>query len=238
MIGNRPDTTSVQPPVEGAGDAPAGGAAPVRRQPWRLILGTAAGMVLGAALGWTLLTLAMSLMFLLGLFFAMLFGLIIGAVVFRLAKPGRPYGRPALWVATVAVTLSACLTSLYKEAASYPSDFTQQVIGDYRRYRLYIGKGEFERVEGELHAFITRYLAEEYPPGGWRGYLRMASQAPMIKVEIPSQIRTFTVRPPAPRWLWWTRTLLAPALLAFAVYSMLAPLRNATDPQRRPAADA
>jgi hypothetical protein len=204
--------------------------------PGRLILATIAGAALAAFLGWTLLTWALSLMFLLGLFFFMLFGLLIGAVVFRIAAPARPIARSSLTAVTMLVTLAGWLTAVLKEATDFPHDFTQTVMRNAQGYNLHVPTDQYQRVEGEVQAFITKHLEDKYPPGGVLGYFKLASSGAAIELDLPNQLRKARVPPRAPPWAWWTRVLLAPVLLAFAINSMISSLRNASDPPRRKSA--
>lgn len=225
---------STAPAVEPSAPGGSASAAPAvaRGFPARMILAIVVGAALAVFLGATLLTWALSLMFMLGLFFFMLFGLLIGAVMFRIAKPARPYASAPLWVASIIIALAGWGTAIYKEAADFPSDFAQRVMRNAQVYKLYIPQGKYHEVEADVRNFITRHLAEKYPPGGCIGYYKLAASGAAVHVELANQFRTFDIPAAARWWVWWIRVALAPVLMALAVRALIDPLKNATDPVR------
>src|SRR3989304_7721151 len=82
---------------------------------------TTVGMVVSLPFAW-LLSFAAALPFYLGFFFFLLFGLVIGAVAFRIAAPGRPYGRFAVLAGTTLIVGVCWTTALVKERTGFPAD--------------------------------------------------------------------------------------------------------------------
>lgn len=197
-----------------------------------------AGLIAALALGLTLLTWALSLMFMLGLFFFMLFGLLVGAVMFRFGARSRPMPRGRIVLITTLVALTAWTTALVKEAHDFPRDFVAGIIHDKKmgRLPLYIPpqSGGLEQVRGEVQTFIDGYLEKQYPPGGMLGYVRYVSAGAPIELDIPSQLKKFTIKPRVTPWVWWTRGLLALPLIWLTIYSVTAGLaRTATAAELR-----
>ena len=65
-----------------------------------LLVAAVVSLPLAVVLSW-----AAMLPFMLGAFFFMLFGLLIGAVVFRIARPGRPYSMLTVLTGTTLLVL-------------------------------------------------------------------------------------------------------------------------------------
>lgn len=230
----QPETVEVDVnPVTTEPTAPA-----VPPKPGGAIRALIAGLIVAVALGLTLLTAALSLMFMLGLFFYMLFGLLVGAVMFRFGARSRPMPRGRVVAITAVVALAAWSTSLAKEAHDFPDDFANKIMSDAKsgRVRLYIPpENGVAQVHNELHDFIVHHLAEVYPPGGMLGYFRYAAAGATIELDIPSQLRTLTIKPRVAPWVWWTRGLLALPLFFLTTYSVTAGLcRQATPAENRP----
>ena len=190
-----------------------------------------AGLVLAVILAWTLLSFALSLLFMLGLFFFMLFGLIIGATMFRFGGSARPMAKSSVTAMTAIVSLVCWSVAVYKECLEFPEDFVDSAI---KSKRVYVPKNGYDEVRAELHGFIVEYLKTNYPPGGVRGYLKLAATGSPIEVDLPSQPRPVSIPPRAAAWVWWTRVILALVLLYVAIYSVTAGLVKASDgPQER-----
>ncbi len=187
---------------------------------------TAVGVIVSLPLAW-LLSYAALLPFYLGLFFFMLFGLVIGAVTFRIASPGRPYGRFAVLTGTTLLVGICWTASIAKESRDFPLDIAAKAV---QRARDIGGRSPDEyraAVAQEVRAFIR----ERHPPGGLVGYIRwMLLEGQMKKGAIPSFDQAIR-RSPA-RWGWAVRVVLSIALLGLAVSSQTLSLGRPYDPSR------
>jgi len=165
--------------------------------------------------------------FYLGLFFFMLFGLVIGAVTFRIAAPGRPYGRFAVLAGTTLI-VSVCWTlSLVKESRDFPAD----VAADAVRRSRDIGRRSADDYRAAVAEEVRVFLRERHPPGGVLGYARwMLLEGEMKKGSLPSFDQTLP-RSPA-RIGWAIRVVLSITLLGFAVGSQTLSLSRQSDPAR------
>jgi len=187
---------------------------------------TAAGVIVSLPFAW-LLSYAAALPFYLGLFFFMLFGLVIGAVTYRLAAPGRPYGRFAVLAGTTLIVGVCWTTSLVKESTDFPVDLAADAVGRARD----IGQRSVEEYRAAVADEVRGFLSDHYPPGGVVGYVRwILLSGEMKKGEIPSFDQTLR-RTPA-RLGWAIRVVLSIGLLGFAVGSQTFALRRPSDAPR------
>ena len=127
---------------------------------WLSILAAAlVSLPLAVVLSW-----AAMLPFMLGTFFFMLFGLLIGAVVFRIARPGRPYGRLPVLAGTTLLVVGCGGTALVKEAADFPSDMAHQATTKVSS----IGDLTLTQYRVEVPRQVRAYLARPIIPRGAR----------------------------------------------------------------------
>jgi hypothetical protein len=211
-----PDVTA--PPVEFA----------VSREtsPARWWWATAAGVIVSLPFAW-LLSYAAALPFYLGLFFFMLFGLVIGAVTYRLAAPGKPYGRFTVLAGTTLIVGVCWTTSLVKESTDFPVDLAADAVGRTRD----IGGRSAEEYRATVAREVRGFLSDHYPPGGVVGYVRwILLSGELKKGEIASFDQTLR-RTPA-RLGWAIRVVLSIGLLGFAVGSQTFPLGRPSDASR------
>ena len=208
-----PDLTA--PPVElavGRGASPA-----------RWWCATALGTVVSLPFAW-LLSYAAALPFYLGLFFFMLFGLLIGAVTYRLAAPGRPYGRFAVLAGTTLIVGVCWTTSLVKESRDFPADLAADAEGRTR----YIGQRSAAEYRTAVADEVRGFLSERYPPGGVVGYVRwILLSGEMKKGDIPSFDQALRRTPAG--FGWAIRVVLSIGLLGFAVWSQTFALSRPAD---------
>jgi len=189
---------------------------------------TAAGTIVSLPFAW-LLSYAAMLPFYLGLFFFMLFGLVIGAVVYRIAAPGRPYGRFAVLAGTTLIVGVCWTASFVKESTDFPVDLAADAEGRTRDIRPRSPEEYRTAVAEEVRIF----LRERHSPGGVLGYARwMLLEGEIKKGAIPSFDQALR-RSPA-RWGWAIRVVLSIALLGFAVGSQTLSLSRRSDPGAPP----
>jgi hypothetical protein len=170
-----------------------------------------------------LLSFGALLPFLLGLFFFALFGLIIGALVFRIAAPGRPYGKGAIVVGTTLIVLVCWCTALVLESRDFPREMGQKATDATRSIDM-TRQQHIEKMAEDVRA----YLREEYPPGGLIGYVRWSLVDGKIKKNVLKGPGRTLKRDQVKAW-WATRVVLSIGLLAFGVASMTWPLRLVED---------
>ena len=152
--------------------------------------------------------------FYLGLFFFMLFGLVIGAVTFRIAAPGRPYGRIAVLAGTTFMVGVCWTASIVKESRDFPADIADDAV---RRIRD-IGRRSTDEYRTAVAEEVRTFIRERHPPGGVVGYVRwILLEGEIRKGAIPSFDQTLH-RSPA-RIGWAVRVVLSITLLSFAVGS-------------------
>jgi len=188
------------------------GAAP-KRSHARWWSATTVATIVSLPLAW-LLSYAALLPFYIGLFFFMLFGLMIGAVTFRIAAPGRPYGRFAVLAGTTLIVGVCWTASIVKESWDFPADIAAKAV---RRARD-IGGRSADDYRAVVAQEVRAFLREHHPPGGVVGYARwMLLDGEMKKGAIPSYDQALR-RSPA-RWGWAIRVVLSIVLLGFAVGS-------------------
>jgi hypothetical protein len=182
-----------------------------------------AGLLFSLPFSW-LLSFGALLPFLLGLFFFALFGLIIGALVFRIAAPGRPYGKGAIVVGTTVIVLVCWCTAFVLESRDFPREMGQKAtdatrsIGDMTRQQY------IEKMAEDVRA----YMREEYPPGGLIAYVRWSLTDGRIKKGVLDGPRKTLKRDQVRVW-WAIRVVLSVGLLGFGVASMTWPLRLVED---------
>lgn len=185
--------------------------------PGRWGLAVAVGAFVGIPTG-VLLAYVAFIFALLGLFFYVLFGLILGAIVFRVAgRPGRvPRGAARLGVAVVvAITWG---TSLYWEYHASPAELADQAVHTVHA----LPKNFSSRAAYEAYVMerARALLAEQYPPGGWIGYMWwMAASGRMPRGTIEG-VET-TIGPDQRRYLWMIRIGLSLILLTFGVSALI-----------------
>lgn len=185
---------------------------------------TGVGTIVSLPFAW-LLSYAAMLPFYIGLFFFMLFGLVIGAVTFRIAAPGRPYGRFAVLAGTTLIVGVCWTASIVKESRDFPADIAVDAV---RRTRD-IGRRSAEDYRKAVMEEVRTFIRERHPPGGVLGYVRwMLLEGELKKGAIPSFDQTLR-RSPA-RLGWAVRVVLSIALLGFAVGSQTLSLSRASDP--------
>ncbi|UCF34924.1 MAG: hypothetical protein JSV78_06375 [Phycisphaerales bacterium] len=170
-----------------------------------------------------LLSFGALLPFLLGLFFFALFGLIIGALVFRIAAPGRPYGKGAIVVGTTVIVLVCWCTAFVLESRDFPREMGQKATDATRSIDM-TRQQHIEKMAEDVRA----YLREEYPPGGLIGYVRWSLTDGRIKKGVLDGPRRTIKRNQVKHW-WAIRVVVSIGLLAFGVASMTWPLRLEED---------
>jgi hypothetical protein len=190
---------------------------------------TAAGTIVSLPFAW-LLSYAAMLPFYLGLFFFMLFGLVIGAVVYRIAAPGRPYGRFAVLTGTTLIVGVCWTLSIVKESRDFPADVAADAVLRSRD----IGRRSADEYRTAVAEEVRSFLRERHSPGGVLGYARwMLLEGEIKKGAIPSFDQTLR-RSPA-RIGWAIRVVLSIALLGFAVGSQTLSLSRRSNPVASPA---
>jgi len=196
--------------------------------PARWWCATAAGTIVSLPLAW-LLSYAAMLPFYLGLFFFMLFGLVIGAVTFRIAAPGKPYGRFAVLAGTSFIVGVCWSATIVKESRDFPAD----IAGDAVRRIRDIGRRSPDEYRTAVAEEVRIFLQKRHPPGGLLGYVRwMLLDGEIKKGAIPSFDQAMH-RSPA-RIAWAIRIVLSIALLGFAVGSQTLLLSRRIDPDVPP----
>ena len=196
--------------------------------PARWWCATAAGTIVSLPFAW-LLSYAAMLPFYLGLFFFMLFGLVIGAVVYRIAAPGRPYGRFAVLAGTTLIVGVCWTLSIVKESRDFPADVAADAVLRSRD----IGRRSADDYRAAVAEEVRIFLRERHSPGGVLGYARwMLLEGEIKKGAIPSFDQALR-RSPA-RWGWAIRVVLSIALLGFAVGSQTLSLGRRSDPGAPP----
>lgn len=207
------------------------GSAPHSRSHARWWCATTTGTIVSFPIA-LLLSFAATFPFYLGLFFFMLFGLVIGAVTFRVAAPGRPYGRIPVFIGTTLIVGVCWTLSIVKESRDFPADIATQAVKRIRD----IGRRSTDEYRTAVAEEVRTFLRERHPPGGVVGYVRwMLLDGEIKKGAIPSFDQTLH-RSPA-RIGWAVRVVLSIGLLGFAVGSQTlslsrpsASLRSRTDP--------
>lgn len=187
---------------------------------WATLVGT----VVSLPFAW-LLSYAAMLPFYIGLFFFMLFGLVIGAVTYRIAAPGRPYGRFAILAGTTLIIGVCWAASLVKESWDFPADIATDAIQRTRN----IGGRSADDYRAAVAQEVCTFLSERHPPGGVLGYVRWVLLEGEIK---KGDLRSFDqpLRRPQARWGFAIRVILSIALLSFAVSSQTLSLSRPSDP--------
>ncbi|NLX15157.1 MAG: hypothetical protein GXY44_16125 [Phycisphaerales bacterium] len=176
------------------------------------------GCVTGIPLGWLLAYLAFLPVYL-GLFFFMLLGLIPGAFMYRLGSSKAPLHRGVLWLAGLIVSLLIGVTTLFAEYRGLENNVVQTIEGSYRRG---LPADQRHRVRSMVSEHIGLYLNNNYPPGGFSGYLRWAGTDGELECEVDlDRPVSFSYRLPQRRKIWLTRVLLSFVLLAGAVLSQV-----------------
>ncbi len=197
----------------------------VRSSHLRWSLAVAGGTVFSYPLAW-LLSYAASLPFFIGLFFFVLFGLVIGAVTYRIAVPGRPYGRWPLVIGTTIIVATVWSISMIMESRDFPYDMAKLAAFKTRD----IGDRTVEEFRAEVSTDVRRFLRERYPPGGTIGYVRwVLTNGRLAQGELESVKRTLRLRRQTKVW-WAIRVVLSIALLGFGIGSQTLGLSAAVEP--------
>jgi hypothetical protein len=213
VIGAHEQVPAAKPPQAGATSGASSG---------RWWFAVFLGGVFSLPFSW-LLSFGALLPFLLGLFFFALFGLIIGALVFRIAAPGRPYGKGAIVVGTTVIVLVCWCTAFVLESRDFPREMGQKATDATRSINM-TRQQHIEKMAEDVRA----YLREEYPPGGLIGYVRWSLTDGRIKKGVLDGPRKTLKRDQVKHW-WAIRVVLSIGLLAFGVASMTWPLRLVED---------
>jgi len=176
------------------------------------------GLSVGGPFGW-ILSYAASLPFFIGVFFFALLGLIIGAVVFRVAAPGRPYGRGLVWIGTAMLVGGVWAVSIVKEANDFPLDMARRAAAQSSD----LGGKSLSQFKDGVAADVRHYVTKHYPPGGTIGYIRwVVVSGEVRRGSIESVNRTLNV--PQRGAVWVIRSVLSLALLGFGIAAQTVPL--------------
>jgi len=183
-------------------------------RPRRIWLSLVAGCVLGLPAGWLLASLAVLPMFL-GLFFFLLLGLLIGATMYRFGKPAAPVPRSRLLAIGGITAVAIWGVALVVEYSNLPDDAVRTVRESFRG--RYLAKEDVQKLQAEVRRHVPAELRENYPPGGFLGYLRWAAASGEMKcprVLAPdTEIHTLYQA----RTLWVVRVVVSLVLLGFAL---------------------
>ncbi len=162
-----------------------------------------------------------SLPFMLGMFFFALFGLVVGAVAFRVSAPARPVPRASVVAGTAIIVLVGWSFSLVKESRDFPHDMGDYVVDNVQM----IPEGmDVASLKQDVVRHVRQHFEEHYGSAGFLGYVQWtltdgSLDYPVSMIKNPIELRAAQARG------WWAvRVLLCGVLLAFGVYSQLAPL--------------
>ena len=194
---------------------------------WLSLIG---GCLLGLPAGWLLASLAVLPMFL-GLFFFLILGLFIGAVMFRLGKAAAPVPKAILIIIGSLVALVIWGTALVVEYRNLPQDAARTVRGSFKN-RSFAPQDKL-RLRNETGDYVLARLKEDYPPGGFVGYLRWAATKGTIECPRIFSDDTETHALHQRGLMWVIRVLLSLLLLGFTIFAQFlgltsSPSRSAT----------
>ena len=191
---------------------------------WLAIL---AGSVVSVGLAW-FLSYAAALPFYLGVFFFLVGGLMIGAVVYRVASPGRPYGRAGVLCGTSIVVLVGWGATIAIEAYNFPDVVARKA----QKRTLSIGDRTPEAYRSAVAEGVRNHIRQAYPPGGLVGYVRwVLANKELTKHDVAELKRPMQF--PVTGNAWAIRVVLSIGLLGFGIASQTLALRKPGEPTKR-----
>jgi hypothetical protein len=186
-----------------------------------------AGLVAGIPSGWLLAYLA-SLPFMLGIFFFMVLGLITGAIMFRFGSKARLPATWLLWAIGSTVAAALMVTSVWSEYAdALPRNLRKAVRDSYQES---FSQARLADLNTSVRGHLASYLATQYPPGGFMGYLRWTVRNGVLtcpRFQKPGEVE---YRLPYKRGRWLIRTGLSALLVEWAIMSQVLSLRKRRSP--------
>lgn len=129
------------------------------------------GLILAFPASWALSYLAFLPTFL-GLFFFALLGLVVGAFMYRLGTPVKPWPVSFCVILGVMVSVFMWGMSVYIEYHGLTENLEKNIR---MSYPIVLDQEQRARIHQEVPAYIDRYFSDNYPPGGFIGYVRWAA---------------------------------------------------------------
>lgn len=212
---NRPSSESTPPPADRPSEKPA----PSGWIGWSFVAGCGLAVPFGILLAYLA-----ALPFFLGLFFFLLLGLMLGAVMFRFGINAPPPSLPAAWAMGTGVAALLILTSLWAEYRALPRSVDRVVRQSF--FRSFTPQDR-EALRQGVRMHVADFL-EQYPPGGFVGYLRWAATDGTLTCPRIFKDSTEVYQLPYRRTMWDIRVGLSFALVWWTIMTQMFALRSDT----------